>query len=140
MSSELERFPLLAGLSQDERRDLAQELEWLAFEAGSTIFFEGDAADGLLLLLEGRVRLTSTHAEGAGECGPGASFGSLSLVLDAGRRASLEACTPCRVLRLRREGFQRLAKLSPRAACRILEGVVRESADLVERVLEAPSG
>ena len=138
MSSELERFPLLAGLSEDEWRDLARELEWLSFEAGATIFIEGDAADGLLLLLEGRVRLSSTRAEGAGECGPGASFGSLSLVLDAGRRASVEARTPCRILRLRREGFQRLAKASPRTACRILEGVVRESADLVERVLEAP--
>ena len=42
MSSELERFPLLAGLSEDERRDLAQELEWLSFEAGATIFIEGD--------------------------------------------------------------------------------------------------
>jgi CRP-like cAMP-binding protein len=140
VSSELEHFPLLAGLSEDERRDLARELEWLSFDAGSSLFVEGDAADGLLLLLEGRVRLRSSHAEGAGECGPGASFGSLSLVLDAGRRSSLEACTSCRVLRLRREGFQRLAELSPRAACRILEGVVRESADLVERVLEAPHG
>jgi len=140
VSSELERFPLLAGLSEDERRVLAQELEWLSFEAGATIFIEGDAADGLLLLFEGRVRMTSTRAEGAGECGPGASFGSLSLVLDAGRRASVEARTPCRILRLRREGFQRLAKASPRAACRILEGVVRESADLVERVLETPRG
>jgi CRP-like cAMP-binding protein len=140
VSSELERFPLLASLSEDERRDLAQELEWLSFEAGASIFIEGDAADGLLLLLDGRVRLTSSRAEGAGECGPGASFGSLSLVLDAGRRASVEARTPCRVLRLRREGFQRLAKSSPHVVCRILEGVVRESADLVGRVLEAPHG
>jgi CRP-like cAMP-binding protein len=112
VSSELERFPLLAGLSEDERRDLAQELEWLSFEAGASIFIEGDAADGLLLLLDGRVRLTS----------------------------SVEACTPCRILRLRREGFQRLAKASPHVACRILEGVVRESADLVGRELEAPRG
>jgi CRP-like cAMP-binding protein len=140
VSDELERFPLLAELAEDERRDLAQELDWLCFEAGASIFLEGDAADGLLLLLEGRVRLTSSRAEGEGECGPGASFGSLSLVLDAGRRASVEACTPCRILRLRREGFQRLATGSPRAACRLLEAVVRENADLVERVLEAPHG
>ena len=140
MNRELERFPLLTGLSEEGRRDLAQELEWLSFEAGATIFAEGDTADGLLLLLDGSVRLTSTRAEGAGECGPGTSFGSLSLVLDAGRRASVEARTPCRILRLRREGFQRLVKASPHVACRILEGVVRESADLVERVLETPRG
>ena len=96
--------------------------------------------DGLLLLFEGRVRLSSSRAEGAGELGPGASFGSLSLVVDAGRRASVEARTPCRILRLRREGLQRLAKTSPHVVCRILEGVVRESADLVERVLETPRG
>jgi CRP-like cAMP-binding protein len=138
VSAELERFPLLAGLSEAERRDLAEELEWLSFEPGATLFVEGEAADGLLLLLEGQVRLTSSRAEGSGECGPGASFGSLALVVDAGRRASVEACSPCRVLRLRREGFQRLAHASPHTACRILEAVVRESADLVESVLEAP--
>lgn len=140
MSRELERFPLLAGLSEQERSELTRELEGLSFEAGASLFVEGDAADGLLLLLEGRVRLTSSRAEGAGECGPGASFGSLALVIDAGRRASVEARTPCRVLRLRREGFQRLAQACPRAACRILEAVVRDSAELVERVLEAPRG
>ena len=140
MSAELERFPLLAGLSEAERRELTEELEWLSFEPGATLFVEGEAADGLLLLLEGRVRLTSSRAEGSGECGPGASFGSLALVVDAGRRASVEACTPCRVLRLRRDGFRRLANSSPHTACRILEAVVRESADLVESILETRQG
>lgn len=136
MSDELERFPLLAGLGEDERRDLAQELEWLSYEAGARIFREGDTADGLFLLLEGRVRLSSAGVEEGGECGPGTSFGSLSLVLGARRRASLEARTPCRILRLSRESFERLAGSSPGAARHLLEGVVRESADLVERVLE----
>ncbi|MDH3519718.1 MAG: cyclic nucleotide-binding domain-containing protein [Myxococcales bacterium] len=136
MSRELARFALLAALGEEEQRDLAQELEWLSFEAGASIFREGDVADGLLLLLEGQVLLRSSRAPGVGVCEPGASFGALSLVLDGVRRASLQASTPCRLLRLRPEGFRRLLEMAPRAACRLLEGVVRESADLVEGVLE----
>jgi len=136
VSDELGRFELLAGLGAEERRALAEELEWLSFEQGAIIFREGEPADALLLLLDGEVRLTSSRAEGEGACGPGAAFGAISLVLAGERRACIEARTPCRVLQLRRESFQRLASAAPRAACQLLEGVVRESADLVQGALD----
>jgi CRP-like cAMP-binding protein len=136
VSDELGRFELLARLGEKERRDLAEQLEWLSFEAGATVFREGEPADGLMLLFDGEVRLTSSRADGEGTWGPGASFGAISLVVAGERHACVEARTPCRILRLDREGFQRLASASPRAACQLMEGIVRESADLVRGVLE----
>lgn len=136
MSDDLARFELLAGLGAEERRAVAEELEWLCFDADTVIFREGEPADGLLLLFEGEVRLTSSGADGEGTCGPGAAFGAISLVLAGERRACVEARTACRVLRLRRDCFQRLVRTAPRAACQLLEGIVRESADLVRGALD----
>ena len=133
---ELKRFAVLDSLDEDQRSDLAEELEWLACEPGVALFREGESADALLLLIEGRVRVTSRRAGADGECGPGTAFGALSLVIEGTREATAVTSAACRVLRLHRDAFRRLVAGTPRAACALLEGVVRESAAEVREVLE----
>jgi CRP-like cAMP-binding protein len=137
VSAELEGFPVLAGLGAEERREVAEELEWLSFDAGVAIFREGEPADGLLLLIEGRVRLVSRRAGCVGECGAGSSFGGLSLVSEGPREATGETLSHCRVLRLQREAYRRLVESAPRAACQLLEALLRDSAVVVRDALEA---
>jgi CRP-like cAMP-binding protein len=136
VTEELKRFALLGSLGEEERGDLAEELEWLSCETGVALFREGEHADALLLLLEGRVRVTSRRAGAEGECGPGTAFGALSLVVDGQREATAITASPCRVLRLRRSSFRRLVDAAPHAACALLEGVARESAAEVREVLD----
>jgi CRP-like cAMP-binding protein len=128
VSSGLERFPLLAGLGEVDRRILSERLEWLDVEVGAHLFREGDPADALLLLLDGRLRLWSDGRDADGEVGPGSSIGALSLVVEGPREASAVARSRCRVLRLTRESFAGLRDAAPEVACKLLEGVVRENA------------
>lgn len=128
MSSGLERFPLLAGLSEADQRVLSERLEWLDVPPRSVLFREGEPADALLLLLEGQIRVSSERRHTEGDLGAGATLGALALVVDGPREATAETRSACRVLRLTREGFLGLRASSPAAACKLLEGVVRESA------------
>jgi len=64
---ELERFPLLATLGVAEREALARVLESLELEAGACLFDAGDPADGLLLVADGRVALSSAPHAARGE-------------------------------------------------------------------------
>lgn len=128
MSDVLERFALLASLSQQGRRALSERLEWLDIAEGCLLFEEGAPADALLLVLEGRIRLTSARRDTDGEVGPGSALGALSLVVEGPREATAEAGCASRVLRLTRRGFESLRASDPETACRLLEGIVRESA------------
>ena len=128
MSTGLHRFPLLAGLSERELRTLSERLEWLRVEPGTELFREGDPADGLLLVLEGRVQLWSERRKTSGEIGAGGAIGALSIVVEGAREATAETRSRCTLLRLSRESFRGLRAAAPDACCTLLEGLVRESA------------
>lgn len=128
MSGGLERFALLAGLSESERRVLSERLDWLDVERGALLFEEGDPADALLLVLEGRIRLSSARRHADGELGPGSTIGALSIVVEGPRESTARTRSSCRLLRLSRAGFESLRVSDPQVACKLLEGIVRESA------------
>jgi len=128
---DLKLFPLLDSLTPGERGELADVLEPLELEPGAIVFEEGDPAQGLLLLAEGRLRLRSDRAEEAGDLGPGAVLGTLAIVAGGVREATAEAASRCRLWLLRRDAFDRFVELSPRAACRLLQAILREYAALL---------
>ena len=137
---ELEKFALLAQLDDAERRAVAGELEALELVAGTALFREGDPADGALFVAEGRVRV---HSPGAGldaEFGAGEVLGTLSLVVDGPREATAETVSRARVWRLSRSAYRRLAEVAPAAACRVLEGILREYAGAVREEIRRGFG
>ncbi len=129
--AELERFPLLAQLDDAERGAVADELEPLDLAAGIPLFREGEPADGALFVAEGRVRVHSSRAGLDAEFGVGEALGTLSLVLDGPREATAETLSPVRIWRLSRSAYRHLAEVAPAAACRLLEGILREYAGTV---------
>jgi CRP-like cAMP-binding protein len=129
--SELKGFACFSDLSDEERDVFADAVNELELEAGEEIFREGDEADGLVLLVHGRLRL-ERRAEGlSGMIGPGAALGALSLVGAGRREVSAFADVPCRVLWLPRRAFHRVAEDSPRAAFRFIEHVLTELVAMV---------
>lgn len=136
MSDELADFALLARLGGGERRALAEALVSLNVEAGTLLFEEGDPAEGLVLVAEGRVRVGSRRGGEAAEFGPGASLGAFSLVARGLREARAETTARSRLLVLRRDAYERLAREAPRAACRLLEGVLADTAALLRSGLD----
>lgn len=136
MNDPLDRFPLLARLGPLERQALGEELEILDVGPGTLLFEEGDPAEGLLLVAEGRVRVRSRRSAEAAELGAGAALGAFSLALRGVREARAETTSRSRLLLLRRDAYERLAASAPAAACRLLEGVIADTASLLRSELE----
>jgi CRP-like cAMP-binding protein len=133
---DLLRFPLLAALGEAEREALARALEPLELEAGACVFDVGDRADALLLVADGRVALVSEEHGARGEFGPGDALGANSLVADGVRAARAETLSRARLFRLGRDAFRSFADAQPRAACRVLEALLREQARITREALE----
>jgi len=134
--ADLARFPLLAALADAEREALARVLEPLELEAGACLFDAGDPSDGLLLVADGRVALSSESHAAHGEFGPGESLGANSLVSEGRRAARAETLSRTRVLRLGRDAFRGFADAQPRAACRLLEALLREQSRVTHEALQ----
>jgi CRP-like cAMP-binding protein len=130
-SADLGKFSLLAQLDDAERGSLENELESLELAAGTLLFSEGEPADGALFVAEGRVRVHSPRAGLDAEFGAGEALGTLSLVVDGPREATAETVSHARIWRLSRGAYRRLAEVAPAAACRLLEGILREYAGAV---------
>jgi len=127
---ELKHFACFADLSDEEREVFAEVVEEVAIEAGEEIFREGEEADGLVLILRGRLRL-ERRTGGCGAVGRGAILGALSLVAPGKREVTAVAETPSQVLWMSRSAYHRLAEDAPRAACRFLEHVLAEAVALI---------
>jgi CRP-like cAMP-binding protein len=124
---DLKRFTLLAELAEDERAAVAEELESLEVEAGTELFEEGEQGEGLLFVARGGVRVDSSRFAGGLDLGPGASLGAFSLVASGAREVHAETTSRSTLLVLRRSAFRRFADAHPRAACRLLEAILRET-------------
>jgi CRP/FNR family cyclic AMP-dependent transcriptional regulator len=134
---DLKRFTLLADLAEDEREKLAEELEELRLEEGTVLFDEGDPGEGLLFVAEGGLRVQSSRTPDSAALGPGASLGALALVVTGPREARAEATSRSRLLVLPRSAFRRFADAEPRAACRLLEAILRDTARLGREALDS---
>jgi CRP-like cAMP-binding protein len=132
---DLKRLTLLAELEESERQAVAEELEPLDLEAGTLLFEEGEQGEGLLFIVEGGVRVESFRTQRDVELGPGAALGAFSLVASGPREVRAETTSRTRILVLRRSSFRRFANAEPRAACRLLEAILRETSRLGREAL-----
>ncbi|MCZ6622312.1 MAG: FAD-dependent oxidoreductase [Deltaproteobacteria bacterium] len=105
------------------------------FEAGETIFRQGDRGDRLYIVVDGDVEVVKAEPGEQGETvlarlGPGECFGEMALVSDNLRMATVRSCTSVNVLTLDRDAFQSLfAHLPP------LRGLFQQ---LIEQRTKAP--
>jgi len=136
-AAELKPFALLQDLSDEEAELLAEELESRELAPGRALFEQGADADGMFLVLEGRLTLASREQGELGGVGRGELLGALSLVAPGRREVSAVAAEPCRVAWLEHGAFRRLMDDAPRAACRILEALLRETAGQLREALPA---
>jgi len=140
--AELKRFQLLAELDEAERDAIAEVLEQVELDPGVELFAVGEQSEGLCFVAAGGVRIDSGRVGATGlELGPGAALGAWSLVTGGTREVRAETTSRSRILVLRRSTFRRFADEAPRAACRLLEAILRDTARLGrEALLHAPVG
>jgi len=130
-------IPLFAALDANIRLELAGELEPVNVAAGEVIFRQGDAGEGLFLVVSGRLRV-SVAADGPEralyDIGRGAIVGEMALLTDRPRAATVQAVRDSDLLLLRVSSFRSLLERSPA----LVSGVIRLLADrllAVDRLL-----
>jgi len=93
-------------------KDLAGCLELHTVRCGAVILREGDAADSMMTLLNGRLRVSRRDAHGAlnlyNEISPGESVGEMGLILQQARAADVTAIRDSTLAILHRKSFERL--------------------------------
>ncbi|WP_376788823.1 Crp/Fnr family transcriptional regulator [Thermoflexus sp.] len=116
--------PLFSGLDEETYREIGRGMELLSFPAEHYIFHQGDEADAVWIVAEGRVRMLR-HASPGKEVilellGPGEVFGGAALLLSR-NPATAQAATPVTLLRIPRAAYLELLERYPRVAVRLLQ-------------------
>lgn len=121
----------------DERDKLLARFEQ-RFDAGSTIFRDGDTAENAYLLQEGRVRLfkqVGAIERSLRVVRPGELFGESALLKTAARGATAIALDEVRALGLSLDSFRELVQLAPDIGARLVEQLalrLRDAEDQIE--------
>jgi CRP-like cAMP-binding protein len=105
------------GFAGEEFEALRAYAEEVSYPARATIFSEGDASDGMYLVLEGMV-LVFTHDEDGKErtlsiVTEGQSFGELGLLINQARHATVAAGLDVKLLKITPAQLERIEKEQP---------------------------
>lgn len=115
----LDGIPLLGRIGPEAQILVRELFVPVEHGFGSTLFEEGDAADGFYVVVEGSIRIIIPSADGTTEVsaallGPGESFGEASMLEDTVRGATARVSSRrARLLFLHRAVFDALVRLHP---------------------------
>lgn len=132
----LKEIPILAHLSDDERRALAAVLKYRPVPAGGRVITVGEPGDEFFILADGQAQVVlggdGKPEEVVDVLSPGDSFGEIALVEKVKRTATIRALTNVKTLVLGRQAFDRLFPEGSEARAR-LTSTIRQ----VKLVLES---
>lgn len=135
-------WPVLASLTEAERRVLLGAARRRSFARGETLVHEGDPADSVHFIAQGRLAVKASLPSGDSATlsilAPGEYFGELALLRDDSRRsATVVALEPAETLSLAASAFHRLCSAHPQVE-RALTVLLADRVDqLSGRLLEA---
>jgi CRP/FNR family transcriptional regulator, cyclic AMP receptor protein len=125
----LRRAPLFEALDEEETRALRAGVTDVELARGERLFDEGDVGDRLFVVLDGKIKLTRTSADGRENLislvGPGEMFGELSLFDPRPRTMSASAVTEVRLAALAHEYLRSWLSGRPDVALHLLAALAR---------------
>ena len=108
---------IFKGLSDDQILEVARELAVESHPANEVIFHEGDEGDSFYIINKGKVNIVRQGAGRAAKnvatLSPGDFFGETALLYGRRRSATVETASDVELLRLKKDGFERLLKQFP---------------------------
>ncbi|MFP2930202.1 cyclic nucleotide-binding domain-containing protein [Pyxidicoccus sp. 3LG] len=111
LADALRSNPLLSSLSPELREQLGAAFVPCTVKAGETLLTRGKPGDALYVLLRGECEVFHTHEDGRqstlAKLGEGALFGEISLLRSRLATATVRTTTPCTLLKLEREVFEK---------------------------------
>jgi CRP-like cAMP-binding protein len=108
------KIPLFRELTNAELIKVSNLTQKVSFHAGDVVFKRGDAGDALYLVREGEVEVLAPSPEAeevedvVAVLGPGQLFGEMALVEGEPRSAAIRAKGDARLLRIKKEYFDRM--------------------------------
>ena len=123
-------------VSPESAADVAAELETVTCRGGEWLFRQGDPADGLYLLVRGRLQvwIDAPEADGSpprlvAEVSPGETVGEIGLLSGGGRSAGIRATRDSLLLRMDAAAFDRLALRRPELTRQLAGGIATRLRD-----------
>jgi CRP-like cAMP-binding protein len=119
----LTRSPLFRNLDEAERAQILMIGQVRQVKAGEVIFREGDAGDGLFIVLKGSVRISKRSATGEEALAvlePPAFFGEMALIDLAARAADAIANEPSELFFIPLQDLRSLIEVQHKVALKIL--------------------
>jgi CRP/FNR family transcriptional regulator, dissimilatory nitrate respiration regulator len=139
LTSVLRRVGLFQDLEERYLLELVARSRRKSLGPGQTIFLEGDRADGLYVVLNGRVKVFKTSPRGREQTlmimGPGETVGEVAVLSGEAYPASSEALESSEALYIPRQAFLDLVGREPEVAMRLLAALssrLRAFASLIE--------
>jgi CRP/FNR family transcriptional regulator, cyclic AMP receptor protein len=123
------RAPLFAALEDEAAAALRSSMVEVSLRRGDVLFAEGDPGDRLYLIIEGKVKLGRTSADGRDNLlavlGPGEMFGELSLFDPGPRTATATAVVDTDLLGLGHDDLQPWLRARPDVAMTLLRALAQ---------------
>jgi len=135
-------WPLLAGLSEDDRREILQRMGRRRYRRGEVVFHEGDPGDGLHMIAQGKLMARASTPLGDEAAlsimGPGEVFGEMILFdRDARRSASIIAIEHAETRVLLMHDVERLRRTHPAIDRFLIDVLAERVRNLTTKLLEA---
>lgn len=115
---------VFGGLLTGELHDLDQSAQLRRYDAGESVFREGDPGDGLYVIAEGQVQIVCWVGQDErrvlSSLGPGEFFGEMAVLDEQSRSATALAETEVRAHFIPREDLLRALERNPRLAVRLV--------------------
>lgn len=109
--------PLFAPMPSKERAHIAQQLTRQQYDKDEYLFFEGDPAEWLVFVVQGRVKMIKHSASGRetilAAFGPGQIVGEVGVLVGDSYPATAQALEPTVTLSLRRGAYVNLVRDNP---------------------------
>jgi len=122
--SELGETRLFSGLLAEELATIAQTGEIRAYKEDDTIFTEGDPGDGIFVVIEGRVEVSTLMSDEERKVltvvESGDFFGEMAVLDDGARSATATAVVPTRVYFIRRDELLKILDNAPKLAVSLM--------------------
>lgn len=120
---------LLDALPESELRELATHVHRSHHETGDLIFRKGDVGSGMMVVVSGRVKISSVGSSGneviLNVIEPGQVFGEMTLVDGEPRSADAVAAKPSELLTVLRRDFLPVLSRHPEAALEMMQVLSR---------------
>ena len=113
----LSEIELFSELNEGELQEVAAHAQIRKVPTDTTIFYEGDPADAVFVVVNGRVKVVTTSSDGKEFIltllGAGQVFGEMGLLEAAPRSAAVITVTEVDLMVIKREDFDHLIESSP---------------------------